>query len=299
MEEKRTIWIVAAAGIFLAVVLLFARMISRSQRTEKNTVAKNNLNSLYTPSGKEDTESEKPSGWVKTNDSGESGAPINTAAKTGDTSASDSPTNARDMTIIAQKATVFALRQDETAFGNEPPNSDESIVKSIDLNKIGGNASALAESNKGGASKTDDAVIKNAENAKNTAEKETSLAIAKTTVKTAPVVKKAAVEKTTPAKASAPAKKTAAPSASPAQNSTTWWVQAASFTSLKYADNARETLGNNKINADVFTYRDAFGKVFYRVRVGPYLTKNEAEYWKGRIGQIESFASAQSFVVRG
>jgi cell division septation protein DedD len=69
-----------------------------------------------------------------------------------------------------------------------------------------------------------------------------------------------------------------------------YWVQAASFKSKKNADNAREALMANKIPCEVFTHTDSTGTVYYRVRVGPYTTKSEAEYWQGRISQNQEFA---------
>ena len=75
-----------------------------------------------------------------------------------------------------------------------------------------------------------------------------------------------------------------------------FWVQAASFSTKKKADEARATLDANKIQCEVFTYKDDKGNLFYRVRVGPYTTKSEAEYWKKRIDAIPEFATSGSYV---
>ena len=77
---------------------------------------------------------------------------------------------------------------------------------------------------------------------------------------------------------------------------TKYWVQCAAYTSKKTADQARSKLDENRIPAEVFTYQDAKKNLFYRVRVGPYTTKSEAEYWKNRISQIDSFKTAQSYI---
>jgi hypothetical protein len=55
-------------------------------------------------------------------------------------------------------------------------------------------------------------------------------------------------------------------------------------------------LDENRIPADIFTYEDNKGKLFFRVRVGPYTTKSEAEYWRTRINKIDTFAKAESYV---
>ncbi|MDR1785423.1 MAG: SPOR domain-containing protein [Spirochaetaceae bacterium] len=86
------------------------------------------------------------------------------------------------------------------------------------------------------------------------------------------------------------------PKAKPVAQGSQFWVQTAAYTTRKYADNAREALSSNKIPCEVFTHADSRGKVYYRVRVGPYSTKSEAEYWQSRIAQIEQFSRTQSFV---
>ena len=78
----------------------------------------------------------------------------------------------------------------------------------------------------------------------------------------------------------------------------TFWIQVGSYEAKKSADEARSTLESNKIPNEVFTYKDSKGKLFYRVRVGPYTTKSEAEYWQSRILMINQFAKASSYVVK-
>ncbi len=99
---------------------------------------------------------------------------------------------------------------------------------------------------------------------------------------------KKAEPKTAPAKAAAVAE--------PAKKITRYWVQAASFSSKQSADNARAVLDSNKIPADIFTYRDNSDRLFYRVRVGPYTTKSEAEYWRTKIVAISEFSSTESYI---
>lgn len=77
---------------------------------------------------------------------------------------------------------------------------------------------------------------------------------------------------------------------------TRFWVQVAAYSNKKTAENARTVLDDNKIPADIFTYQDNKEKLFYRVRVGPYTTKSEAEYWKSKIEKIDAFVKAGSYV---
>lgn len=76
-----------------------------------------------------------------------------------------------------------------------------------------------------------------------------------------------------------------------------FWIQVGSYEQKKSADNARSVLEANKIPNEVFTYKNSLGKLFYRVRVGPYTTKSEAEYWLSRILLINEFAETNSYVV--
>ena len=78
--------------------------------------------------------------------------------------------------------------------------------------------------------------------------------------------------------------------------STPFRVQVTSLKSKKSAENAREVLDENKITADIFTYKDKKDQLFYRVRVGPYTTKSEAEYWQSKIAKIDTFASSSSYI---
>lgn len=77
-----------------------------------------------------------------------------------------------------------------------------------------------------------------------------------------------------------------------------YWVQVTSLSSKKSADNARGVLESNKINADIFTYTDKNSRLFYRVRVGPYTTKSEAEYWKTEISKIDNFKNIDSYIAQ-
>ena len=112
------------------------------------------------------------------------------------------------------------------------------------------------------------------------------------TVKTPPA--KEPVKETAPAKAVATEteKKTVAPKA-PADQ---YWVQVASVTSKANAENAKQVLLDNKIECEIFTHQDDSGVLYYRLRVGPYTTKTEAEYWQGLISSINDFADNQSYI---
>ncbi|MBP5520255.1 MAG: SPOR domain-containing protein [Treponema sp.] len=83
---------------------------------------------------------------------------------------------------------------------------------------------------------------------------------------------------------------TAAPKPEPKK--TQFWVQVAAYSNKKGAEEARSILDENKITSDIFTYRDSKEKLYYRVRVGPYTTKSEAEYWRTKIAKISAIDHA-------
>ena len=114
---------------------------------------------------------------------------------------------------------------------------------------------------------------------------------------------KAAAEKAalSAAKAAAPVagQKTAlaakATSASPAKaKAAEYWIQAASFTSRGRADELKQGLAEKGIAA-LISVKDISGKSYYRVRIGPYSVKAEADDWlsrlKGLPGSAEAYVS--------
>ena len=116
-----------------------------------------------------------------------------------------------------------------------------------------------------------------------------------TTAATSSSSTKASSTKASTASSSA-STKTAASSTTKSNPITRFWVQVAAYSNKKTAENARSVLSDKKINSDIYTYEDNKSKLFYRVRVGPFTTKSEAEYWQSKITEISDFAKAGSYV---
>ena len=74
-----------------------------------------------------------------------------------------------------------------------------------------------------------------------------------------------------------------------------YWVQLGSYTVKNNADEVRSALDEEKIPSEIFTHEDG-SKLYYRVRVGPYSTKSEAEYWQKRILTIPQFKTAKPYI---
>lgn len=78
----------------------------------------------------------------------------------------------------------------------------------------------------------------------------------------------------------------------PARVYNDYWVQTGSFSAKVRADNVKENLGMKGINS-VIEVRNVNNKTMYRVRVGPYTSQNEAEYWLSLIQSIDGFEESQ------
>lgn len=101
-------------------------------------------------------------------------------------------------------------------------------------------------------------------------------------VAAAPVVSKPVItEVTEPVVTKKPAP-VAAAAPKKTQTVTEYWIQTGSFSSREYAENAQDIIASYKIDSEIFT-KEVNGKTWYRVRMGPYKTKTEADYWKTAI----------------
>ena len=276
MEQKRILWITAAVGIFLLVVLGGALIIYSPQTRAPKSIAKS---ASVTESN----------GWVSI-------APVEKSAET-----------ERQVVDLNAEISENPLVSDSTENQNIPE-----VVSSFNANNLGVNMSEQ----EGQIAKTGDVTVyvENATviSAKDFSEKsektlqpsenvqvESKIVPEKKEVVERKVVAKSnpvQEKKVLPPKKSESVSKAPVKSVSETKKSTQYWIQVASLTSRKNADSARAVLGENKITADVFTYKDTSDKLYYRVRVGPYTTKSEAEYWRGEIAKIDSFASSQSYV---
>lgn len=276
MEQKRTLWIIAAVGVFLLVVLGAALVLYSPAARVSQTIAVGGTDKGSSSNGWISLAPASPVKQPQDSLLPEIKTEIEETART-DYEALPEPDNTDfetkkigELTVYADNATIYS--------GNttDVPPAMKNNTTTIDLTDL--TAAAPAEK------ETIPAEIPAAQKPARVSETVTQKKTPVRTEKPA-VAKKNAVEKA--------AKPAAAPKA---VEQTQYWVQVTALTSKKSADNARELLAENKITADVFTYTDAKGRLFYRVRVGPYTTKSEAEYWQSKISAIDSFKSTSSYV---
>ncbi len=295
MEQKKTLWIIAAVSVFLLVVvggaaIVFNPLISESKR-------KSSVNPVEKTA---QVQTQNQSGWT------------NTSAQDAQTS---SPT-VNDMFVVSENTTVLGFNQ--TA-------QEDTQSTTIDLNalkkELAANASVsqpqninitvnLSESENQSKVEEPPVIVtseyyvksaKEAEASEKAAAVKQTQEVAKaepaktTTAATSSSSTKASSTKTSTASSSA-STKTAASSTTKSNPITRFWVQVAAYSNKKTAENARSVLSEKKINSDIYTYEDNKSKLFYRVRVGPFTTKSEAEYWQSKITEISDFAKAGSYV---
>ena len=273
MEQKKTLWIIAAVGVFLLVVLGVPAILHYPSRNPVPAYAS------ISPVEKKNTQS----GWTKP--SADVTAPAGLPQDTG-------AAKVNELVVLADNATVYS-QNTQTA-----PNG----ATTIDLNALKNELVTDTQLQPAPQPQNINITV----NIPETKEAEVK------EVKTAPKAEVQYVTKAnnsntkaasnTETKASKPATKTvaaanantqkaaAAPKAEPKK--TQYWVQVAAYSNKKGAEGARTILDENKIPSDIFTYRDNKDKLYYRVRVGPYTTKSEAEYWRTRIIKISDIDNA-------
>lgn len=312
MEQKKTLWIIAAVSVFMLVVMGAAMIIYKPATGASRKVA-----SIKPVEKTVQTQTQSQSGWTNS-----------TPAETAVTS---SP-QVSDMFVVSENTTVLDLGQANASNAAAPENQSTTIDLNALKRELAADA-ALAQTNpqninitvnvsdKNNSAKVEEPpVVLTTEyytgKAKEAEEYEKATAVKKT--ETAP---KAAVAKGpstgsgtagkgtgTAGKSSGSAEKSSgtagAAKAAPVKSSTAtktaavtrFWVQVAAYSNKKTAENARSVLSDKKINSDIYTYEDAKSKLFYRVRVGPFTTKSEAEYWQSKIVEISDFSKAGSYV---
>lgn len=268
MEQKKTLWIIAAVGAFLLVVLGAAGLFYSPARNQVPTIAsvspveKHNSNGWTTPS-------------VQANVT--------------------EPTKVNDLVVLSDNTTIFEVAKAD----NNSTTIDLNALKQELYSTDNAELTAPIQTQPQNINIT----VNVPDTAKETVVYSTENIVTKTTEVPAKAEEPAPVKKTTVVASKntvKPAEKTVAKTtttvAKAEPKKTQFWVQVAAYSNKKGAEGARSVLTSNKIPSDIFTYKDNKDNLFYRVRVGPYTTKSEAEYWRSRIIKIDTFAKAESYV---
>jgi DedD protein len=76
-----------------------------------------------------------------------------------------------------------------------------------------------------------------------------------------------------------------------------YWIQTGAFTTQIRAEGAKESLADKGITS-VIDNSNVNGRTWYRVRVGPYVSENEANYWLALVKSIDGFSDSQIRLTR-
>ncbi len=303
MEQKRTLWIMAAVGVFLLVVLGAALILYSPTARSSQTIATVSPSNKQTSNGwvslapaeNETTipQTKMPATEVLSEQTNE--VPLQNVINS-----EEKITRVAELTVYADKATIISNNPNEmnnvvAAVPSSVPEqktaeqTHHTVINNtttIDINPVISEKPVVTPKNE----LTKNAIAKNSNKV---VEKPVVKQVAKKEV-SKPVSKP---KKVTSTKATTSTTTTAKVTKTPAKPKVVqYWVQVTSLKSKKSAENAREVLDENKITADIFTYKDKKDQLFYRVRVGPYTTKSEAEYWQSKIAKIDTFASSSSYI---
>lgn len=290
MEQKRTLWIMAAVGVFLLVVLGAALILYSPTARSSQTIATVSPSNKQTSNGwvslapaeNETTipQTKMPATEVLSEQTNE--VPLQNVINS-----EEKITRVAELTVYADKATIISNNPNEmnNVVATVPSSVPEqktaeqthhtviNNTTTIDINPVISEKPVVTPKNELTKNTIETTSKKVAEKPVSKPKKVTSTKATTSTTTTAKVTK-------TPAKPKV----------------VQYWVQVTSLKSKKSAENAREVLDENKITADIFTYKDKKDQLFYRVRVGPYTTKSEAEYWQSKIAKIDTFASSSSYI---
>lgn len=304
MEQKRILWIVASVGLFLLVVVGFALILySPTQRQDPVITNNQSTNDIWAS-----TQNVTP---INPNYQASmlQGTPLENTVNLDGTQVQQglNPTQS----VMGQQTPQFQ------GMPNQPysvPNGNN-VLPSDSMTLVGQqqvkDVTVISENTKvitsGGTtidltgltvnSATQPVVTQNT----NTTSQTEKTVVATSNKQSSPTAKvesakATSASKTSTAKASSTTKTASAKTTTPAPITHKFWIQAGSYSSKKNAEEARNALSAEKIASEIFTYTDSNGTLFYRVRVGPYTTKSEAEYWQSRIALIDKFSSSKTYI---
>lgn len=293
MEEKRILWICAAVGIFLSIVIGTALILHPPRK---------NITTAQTNARPQQTEQT----WVLSPQA--SGSAFTAQPQNGGTQTQTAEQPAQNAQAILPSDAMLSSAAAQVN-GTETPNTDTQTDNLTTIDIIGASKSPEQQTAQGTreaqgttgtqstmqAQPTDSAQPKTASSAPSApASKPKGAAVHPAPARDAAKSQTAAKPQSKPA--AAPAKTAQAKPAATPKAVDRYWVQAAAFTDKTNAETARGILADEKIPAEIFTYQDKKGLTYYRLRVGPYTTESEAEYWNSRIKLIDHFASSQTYV---
>lgn len=301
MEQKRTLWILIAAGLFLCLVFGAAFMMSKSAGSKNGATAislKDSGDIWIAPNTEPKNNETKTEPAVTT--------PVVAETSNDETTVSSSLTTGLDHPAEGVTTAPSVIQTENlSVIANGPTNvykvdgqnvsADGTVTTTFDFASGTSLSSAVTAQNKAAETAMKNADSKRGEIAKTLDESTKKTTVSATTVAKPVETKPAVVASTKPASTTT-TKSSSTKTVESSKIPDRYWVQAASYSSKKKADEARAILDENKVQCEVFTF-EMDGTLYYRVRVGPYTTQTEAAYWKNQVDAMEQFADAGTYIV--
>jgi DedD protein len=261
-EVKKLLLVAVSVGIFLIIIIGAAILILTPKVQQDNTAFSS---SMPVPAGRTQPSNADPSEFLRNSDRimGIQPPPVT------DIEVLETNTTVESVTRDRDRLTVNVLKPTTEA----APNASELSAPAV---------------NKPAATATP------AKPAVKPAEKPAVKPVASTTskpmVKTDTASRPTQVAKPAPEAKSAPTAKPVATASAKTRND--YWVQTGAFTAIIRAEDAKETLASKGITS-IIENRQIDGLTWYRVRLGPYTSENEAKYWLALVQSIDGFAGSQ------
>lgn len=113
----------------------------------------------------------------------------------------------------------------------------------------------------------------------------------RTTAGNTPAAQPAASSRSTAAN-TATAQQASTKTTTPSRPINDYWIQTGAFIAKVRADDAKELLESKGLTS-IIENREIDGKTWYRVRLGPYTSETEANYWLALVKSIDGFNESQ------
>ena len=294
MEQKRILWVVAAVGLFLLVVVGFALILySPAQKQDPIITSNQSTNDIWA----------SPSNAIPIDPNYQvtslQGTPLENIVN-GNSQPTDNSQQFSTVVTIPAQQTVGQVPQGNNILPSDSMTlSGQQQVQDVTVfsgnTKVITNGSTTIELTRNSSDSVTQPVVTQSVSTQASSPK----TVVENTPKTSTANSTSSTKTTSTAKTSST--KTASKTTTTASVKTEtpapkYWIQAGSYSSKKNAEEARNALSAEKIASEIFTFTDANGNLFYRVRIGPYTTKSEAEYWQSRVALIEKFSGTKTYI---
>ncbi len=292
MEQKKMLWVVAAISVFVLIIFGFALVIyspSKTSGTDRQTasvvIPGRSTGTAWASASGGAQSAVDPDAWVRSPNAVPGfdteivpAQPASAESLTALNQAYDINPDAnavQDNTVDSEK--TINVRDLSSRFQNEERSVERQVVKAPPSNIELKHTGVIAINHDNANTSARPAQTERLAQAERPAQTER---LAQAERPAQPVKTSMTVER-----------KSSSGAARQKQTVVEYWIQTGSFSSKLNAENARKMLTERYLNAEIFT-KELNGAQTYRVRVGPYTDKAEADYWLGTISESPEFSGS-------